>query len=54
MVLREYPADWNDLDWVGLEKLRMRATVMSDDVTRLPATPGSRAAASLHPGLSPI
>jgi hypothetical protein len=42
MVLREYPADWNDLEWVGLEKLRMRATVMSDDVTRLPATPGSR------------
>ena len=48
MVLRQYPADWSDLDWVGLEKLRMRAMVMSDDVTRLPAAPGPRTPALLH------
>jgi hypothetical protein len=47
MVLHDYPADWNDLDWVGMDKLRTRATVMSDDVTRLPAAPRPREAARL-------
>jgi hypothetical protein len=47
MVLRDYPADWRDLDWVGLERLRTRATVWSNDVTRVPASAGSRSSARL-------
>lgn len=47
MVLREYPADWNALDWVGLERLRMRAKVLSNDVTRLPAPSGRASQARL-------
>ena len=39
MVLREFPADWLSMDWAGLERLRLRATVLSSDVTRLPAAP---------------
>ena len=37
MVLREYPADWQALDWAALDRLRLRAAVLSSDVTRLPA-----------------
>lgn len=47
MVLRQYPADWNGLDWAGLDALRMRAGVLSSDVTRLQHTPSGTAPACL-------
>jgi len=44
MVLRRYPADWQRLDWHELDALRMRAEVLSSDITRSPrATPGGTA-----------
>ncbi|MBC7897861.1 MAG: hypothetical protein H7066_20745 [Cytophagaceae bacterium] len=32
--LRDYPAHWDDLSWRELESLRVRADVLSSDVTR--------------------
>jgi hypothetical protein len=44
MVLRRYPADWQGLDWHELDALRMRAEVLSSDITRSPrATPAGSA-----------
>lgn len=39
--LHSYPDDWPELDWAGLDRLRLTADVISDDVTRH-ATPRRR------------
>jgi hypothetical protein len=42
LVLRDYPPDWQDLEWHELDTLRLRAEVLSSDVTRMEAAPTHR------------
>jgi hypothetical protein len=48
LVLREYPAGWEELTWIELEQLRERAQVLgSDTAIRLPrGEQGASASAS--------
>ena len=49
MVLRDYPRDWQDMEWHELDGLRRQADVLSADVTRSAV---ARAGNSGPPGLS--
>lgn len=47
--LSAYPDDWADMDWAALDRLRVRAEVLSEDVTR----GGMRSRLTPAEGLSP-
>lgn len=49
LVLRDYPAGWEELSWPDLETLRERAQVLGSDTTiRIPSRGRRPVASSLH------